>query len=57
MAKDKRKKPEYYKNIAELGRVCKIAFDKGLLDTHSGNISMDIKKGILITKTGEASSI
>ena len=54
MAKDKRKKPEYYKNIAELGRVCKIAFDKGLLDTHSGNISMDIKKGILITKTGRS---
>jgi L-fuculose-phosphate aldolase len=54
MTKDKRKKPEYYRNIAELGRVCKIAFDKGLLDTHSGNISMDIKKSILITKTGRS---
>ncbi len=54
MTKDTRKKPEYYKNIAELGRICKIAFDKGLLDTHSGNISMDIKKGILITKTGRS---
>ena len=49
-----RKKPEYYKNIAELGRICKIAFDKGLLDTHSGNISMGIKKDILITKTGRS---
>lgn len=54
MTKDRRKKPEYYKNISELGRICKIAFDKGLLDTHSGNISMDIKKGILITKTGRS---
>ena len=54
MAKDTRKKSEYYKNMAELGRICKIAFDKGLLDTHSGNISMDIKKGILITKTGRS---
>ncbi len=54
MTKDTRKKPEYYKNIAELGRICKIAFDKGLIDTHSGNISMDIKKGILITKTGRS---
>ena len=54
MAKDTRKKSEYYKNMAELGRICKIAFDKGLLDTHSGNISMGINKGILITKTGRS---
>ncbi|MHB1545418.1 MAG: class II aldolase/adducin family protein [bacterium] len=49
-----RKKTEYSKNVLELGRVCKIAFDKGFLDTHSGNISMGINRNILITKTGRS---
>ena len=54
MIKNKPKKTEYSKYVSELGRVCKIAFDKGLVDTHSGNISMGIKKSILITKTGKS---
>ena len=54
MIKNKSKKLEYSKYVSELGRVCKIAFDKGLIDTHSGNISMGIKKSILITKTGKS---
>ncbi len=54
MVKDKLKKPEYSKNISELARVCKIAFDKGLIDTHSGNIGMGINKNVLITKTGRS---
>ena len=54
MIKNESKKPEYSKCVSELGRVCKIAFDKGLIDTHSGNISMGIKKSILITKTGKS---
>ena len=54
MIKNKPKKPKYSKYLSELGRVCKIAFDKGLIDTHSGNISMGIKKSILITKTGKS---
>ena len=44
----------YIKKIAELKRVCKIAFDKDLIDTHSGNISMGIDKDLLITKTGRS---
>ena len=54
MVKDKSEKHEYSKNISELRYVCKIAFDKGLLDTHSGNISTEINKKILITKTGRS---
>ncbi len=47
-------KKEHLKKIAELGRVCTIAFDKGLIDTHSGNISTGIGDHILITKTGKS---
>jgi L-fuculose-phosphate aldolase len=42
------------KKVLELNRVCRIAFDKGLLDTHSGNIGMGIGGDILITKTGRS---
>jgi L-fuculose-phosphate aldolase len=54
MFKNKTKKQEYSKYVSELGKVCKIAFGKGLIDTHSGNISMGIKENILITKTGKS---
>ena len=37
-----------------MNRACKIAFDKNLLDTHSGNISMGIENDVLITKTGRS---
>lgn len=40
--------------IDELRQVCNVAFDKGLLDTHSGNISLGIGKDLLITKTGRS---
>ncbi|MCL4542252.1 MAG: class II aldolase/adducin family protein [Deltaproteobacteria bacterium] len=45
---------KYRKKILELRRVCNIAFDKDLIDTHSGNISMGIDKDLLITKTGRS---
>ena len=42
-------------DISELNRVCRIAFDKNLLDTHSGNISRGIGAGrLLISKTGSS---
>ncbi|HEC25537.1 MAG TPA: hypothetical protein ENI54_05980 [bacterium] len=40
--------------ILELRQVCNIAFDKGLIDTHSGNIGMGIGDNVLITKTGRS---
>lgn len=40
--------------VSELRRVCNIAFDKGLIDTHSGNIGMGIRNNLLITKTGRS---
>jgi ribulose-5-phosphate 4-epimerase/fuculose-1-phosphate aldolase len=55
---------EYSDIISELKLVCNIAFDKGLIDTHSGNISAGIEAGghrhscgvgrFLITKTGRS---
>ncbi len=45
---------KYSKLIAELRSVCNIAFDKNLVDTHSGNISVGTEDGILITKTGRS---
>ncbi|MCL4533206.1 MAG: class II aldolase/adducin family protein [Deltaproteobacteria bacterium] len=45
---------KYSKLIAELRNVCNIAFDKNLVDTHSGNISVGTEDGILITKTGRS---
>ncbi len=45
---------KYSKLIAELRNVCNIAFDKNLVDTHSGNISIGTEDGILITKTGRS---
>lgn len=45
---------KYFKKVSELSRVCNIAFDKGLLDTHSGNISMGVRDDVLITKTGSS---
>lgn len=57
MKKDSRKKLEghgYLKKILELARVCNIAFDKDLIDTHSGNISMGAGEDLLITKTGRS---
>lgn len=44
----------YLKEILEMNRVCKIAFEKDLIDTHSGNISMGIENNVLITKTGKS---
>lgn len=43
---------EILKKIEEMGQACRIAFDKGLLDTHSGNISSGYKENLIITKTG-----
>ena len=45
---------KYSKLIAELRNACNIAFDKNLVDTHSGNISAGTEDGILITKTGKS---
>jgi L-fuculose-phosphate aldolase len=45
---------KYHKLIAELRKVCNIAFGKNLVDTHSGNISAGTEDGILITKTGKS---
>ncbi len=45
---------KYFKLIAELRNVCNMAFDKNLVDTHSGNISIGTEDGILITKTGRS---
>ena len=45
---------KYSKLIAELRKVCNTAFDKNLVDTHSGNISVGTEDGILITKTGRS---
>ncbi|MGC8553999.1 MAG: class II aldolase/adducin family protein [Candidatus Acidulodesulfobacterium sp.] len=45
---------KYFRLIAELRKVCNIAFDKNLVDTHSGNISAGTEDGILITKTGKS---
>ncbi len=45
---------EFDEKILELRRVCNIAFDKGLIDTHSGNIGMGIGDNVLITKTGRS---
>ena len=45
---------KYSKLIAELRNACNIAFDKNLVDTHSGNISAGTEDGILITKTGRS---
>ncbi|MDA8298782.1 MAG: class II aldolase/adducin family protein [Deltaproteobacteria bacterium] len=45
---------KYSKLFAELRNVCNIAFDKNLVDTHSGNISVETEDGILITKTGRS---
>ncbi len=42
----------YLREIEELKQVGRIAFDKDLIDTHSGNISMGMGREILITKTG-----
>ncbi len=52
--KERTKRPAsvYSKKIIEMRRICKIAFDKGLIDTHSGNISVGAGSDILITKTG-----
>lgn len=47
----KSKTAVYSREIAELKRVGRIAFDKDLIDTHSGNISMGMGRKILITKT------
>lgn len=42
-------------DISELGGLCRIAFDKGLIDTHSGNVSRGIKKNrLVISKTGSS---
>lgn len=49
-----KKEQAYLKEILDLNRVCKIAFDKDLLDTHSGNIGMGIGGDVLITKTGRS---
>ncbi|MHB8232922.1 MAG: class II aldolase/adducin family protein [bacterium] len=49
-----KKETIYLKEILDLNIACKIAFDKGLLDTHSGNIGMGIKGDVLITKTGRS---
>ncbi|MCL4321332.1 MAG: class II aldolase/adducin family protein [Deltaproteobacteria bacterium] len=53
-SRKKLEEPGYLKRIAELRQVCKIAFDKGLIDTHSGNISIGLGKNLLITKTGRS---
>ncbi len=46
---------KHLKKISELRRICNIAFDKNLLDTHSGNISQGIgKNNLLISKTGRS---
>ncbi len=47
-------KTGYSKYVSQLRTICKIAFDKNLIDTHSGNISMGVENKILITKTGRS---